>query len=133
MSEEVLARIEQQLSQLMPLVPMVSAMQQDIITIKGDIVEMKGDIVEMKGDIVEIKGRVTTLEQNTAATREDLNILRDRYNSLEGVIVVAIRSGFAAQQVQFDDLNYAIEENARKSRSMSRRIRRLERLNEDDE
>ena len=133
MSEEVLARIEQQLSQLMPLVPMVSAMQQDIITIKGDIVEMKGDIIEMKGDIVEIKGRVTTLEQNTMATREDLNTLRDRYNSLEGVIIVAIRAGFAAQQVQFDDLNYAIEENARKSRSMSRRIRRLERLNDDDE
>jgi chromosome segregation ATPase len=133
MSDEALARIEQQLNQLMPLVPMVSAMQQDIITIKSDIVEMKSDIVEMKSDIVEIKGRVTTLEQNTAATREDLNTLRDRYNSLEGVIVVAIRAGFAAQQIQFDDLNYAIEENARKYRSLSRRIRRLERLSEDEE
>jgi chromosome segregation ATPase len=123
MSDEALARIERQLGQL---VPMVTAMQQDITT-------MKGDITDMKGDITEIKGRVTVLEQNSVATREDLNILRDRYNSLEGVIIVAIRSGFTEQQVQFDDLNYAIEENARKSRSMRRRIRRLERLNEDDD
>ena len=126
MSEEALARIEHQLSQLMPIVPIVTATQQDII-------EIKGRVTILEQNSAETTRRIAVIEQNSTATREDLNILRDRHNSLEGGILVALRDGFDSVKSYMDDLNYADEENARKTRSVSRRVRRLERLNEDDD
>ena len=45
-TEETLARIEQQLSQLMPIVPMVAVLHHDITTMKGDIITIFSSVVQ---------------------------------------------------------------------------------------
>jgi hypothetical protein len=72
------------------------------------------------------------MQQNMNAMREDLNILRQRSDSIEGTVVIAMREGFNSLRNYLDDLNYDLADNERKQRRLGRRVARLERKDEED-
>jgi hypothetical protein len=71
------------------------------------------------------------MDQNLNAVREDVNSLRHRIDSVKGTLLTAIRDGFKSQSDYADDLNYDLSVNERKTRRLSRRVRRLERTAEE--
>lgn len=64
--------------------------------------------------------------------REDIAVLRQRSDSLEGTVIVAMREGFDSLRNYIDDLNYDLANNERKQRRLGRRVARLERKDEED-
>jgi chromosome segregation ATPase len=151
MSEDRLERIENQIGQLVGMFTTlhqdvtgmkqdITGMKQDITTLHQDVTGMKQDITGMKQDIAETKQEVATLrqdltamKQNVNAVREDLTALRNRVESIEGTVLVTIRSGHASLRDYVDDLNFEISETQRKHRLLNRRVRRLERKDDDDD
>jgi predicted nucleic acid-binding Zn-ribbon protein len=118
MSEARFDRIENQIGELRAIVQQgFTVVQQDITGIKQDITGMKQDITGMK--------------QNISALERDVVALRQRIDSVEGTLLVALRDGFKAQSDYADDLNYDLANNERKTRRLSRRVARLERAGED--
>jgi hypothetical protein len=71
-------------------------------------------------------------QQNMNAMREDIAVLRQRSDSLEGTVIVAMREGFDSLRNYIDDLNYDLANNERKQRRLGRRVARLERKDEED-
>ncbi len=72
------------------------------------------------------------MQDNINAVREDIDSLRRRVESNEGTVIVAIREGFRSQEDSINDLNFDLYANERKTRRLSRRVSRLERLDLDD-
>jgi chromosome segregation ATPase len=137
MSDERLERIENQLERVIQgmgvMQQNMGVMQQNMGVMQQNISVMQQNMGVMQQDIAELKVKAIATDRNLDAMREDIVSLRNQQNSLQGGLFVAIRDGFNSQQIHLDDLNYAIEENARKTRAVSRRVRRLERLNQDDD
>jgi hypothetical protein len=72
------------------------------------------------------------IERNQNATRDDISGLRNRVNSVDGTVRIAIADGFRQHHCYFDDLNTDLAQVERQNRRMNRRIERLERLNGED-
>ncbi len=133
MSEERFDRLESQLTQV---IQGMTIMQQGMTVMQHDITGMQQSITEMKGDI-------TRIEQ-TMATKQDLanleQALRNRIDSVDGTLTIAIREGFNRLHEEVTDLNLdlaleeqkteeietKIESNARKIRRLNQRLFRLE-------
>jgi uncharacterized coiled-coil protein SlyX len=52
-----------------------------------------------------VNTRLTTFEQNLNAAREDIRVLRNRIDSVEGTIRMAISDGFKSHDAYLNDLN----------------------------
>jgi peptidoglycan hydrolase CwlO-like protein len=133
MSEERFDRLESQLTQV---IQGMTIMQQGMTVIQHDITGMQQSITEMKGDI-------TRIEQ-TMATKQDLanleQALRNRIDSVDGTLTIAIREGFnrlheevtdlnldlAVEEQKTEEIEIKIESNARKIRRLNQRLFRLE-------
>jgi hypothetical protein len=72
---------------------------------------------------------MSALERNQNATRDDISGLRNRVDSVDGTVRMAIADGFRQHHRYFDDLNADLAQVERQNRRMNRRIERLERLN----
>lgn len=82
-----------------------------------------------------VDARLTTLEQNQVvlgqnlnAAREDIGALRNRIDSVEGTVRVAIKDGFKSHDIYLDDLNVDLSATERQVRRLTRRTERLERI-----
>lgn len=115
MSAERFDRLENQLTQV---IQSIGTMQQHISGIEQKVVG--------------IEQKVAAMQNNIDAVREDINSLRRRVESNEGTLIVAIREGFRSQENSINDLNYDLSENERRTRRLSRRVTRLERLDLDE-
>ncbi len=140
-------RLESQLTQVIQGMTIMqqgmTVMQQSITDMKGDITGIKSDITGMKGDITGMKGDITRIEQ-TMATKQDLanleQALRNRIDSVDGTLTIAIREGFnrlheevtdlnldlAVEEQKTEEIETKIESNARKIRRLNQRLFRLE-------
>jgi predicted nucleic acid-binding Zn-ribbon protein len=90
---------------------------------------IEGQIAELR-QLVQQNAIVT--QQNMNAMREDIAVLRQRSDSLESTVIVAMREGFDSLRNYIDDLNYDLSNNERKQRRLGRRVARLERKDEED-
>jgi hypothetical protein len=54
-------------------------------------------------------------------------------DSNEGTLIVTIRDGFRNREILMHDINFDLSVNERKTRRLSRRVSRLERVDRDDE
>jgi hypothetical protein len=90
----------------------------------------------IEGQIVELRQlmqqNMVITQQNMNAMREHIAVLRQRSDSLEGTVIVAMREGFDSLRNYIDDLNYDLANNERKQRRLGRRVARLERKDEED-
>jgi predicted nucleic acid-binding Zn-ribbon protein len=90
----------------------------------------------IEGQIAELRQlmqqNMVVTQQNMNAMREDIAVLRQRSDSLEGTVIVAVREGFNSLRNYLDDLNYDLADNERKQRRLGRRVARLERKDEED-
>jgi chromosome segregation ATPase len=75
-----------------------------------------------------IENRMGSLEQNQNATRDDISGLRNRVDSVDGTVRMAIADGFRQHHRYFDDLNTDLAQVERQTRRINRRVERLERL-----
>jgi vacuolar-type H+-ATPase subunit D/Vma8 len=105
MSEERLERIEAQIAELRELM-----MQQHLST----------------------KQDVNVMQQKIDTMREEITLLRQRSNSIESTIIVAMHEGFNSLRNYLDDWSYDIADNERKQRRLNRRSERLEREEDED-
>jgi predicted RNase H-like nuclease (RuvC/YqgF family) len=74
------------------------------------------------------EGRMISLERNQNATRDDISGLRNRIDSVDGTVRLAIADGFRQHDRYLDDLNTDLAQVERQSRRINRRVERLERL-----
>jgi chromosome segregation ATPase len=75
-----------------------------------------------------LDNRMTVLERNQNATRDDISGLRNRIDSIDGTVRIAIADGFRQHDHYLDDLNTDLAQVERQTRRMNRRVERLERL-----
>jgi hypothetical protein len=68
------------------------------------------------------------LEQNQNAIRGDIRALRNRIDSVDGTVRLAIADSFRQHDHYLDDLNTDLAQVERQTRRMNRRVERLERL-----
>lgn len=115
MSKERFDLLESQLAQI---IQGMGVMQQNMAT---------------KQDLAVIDQKVSTMQNNLDAAREDIASLRRCVESNEGTLIVAIRDGFRSRETLIDDINFDLTANERKTRRLSRRVARLERLDRDDD
>jgi hypothetical protein len=126
MSEERLERIENQLT----------------LVIQG-MTMMKQGMTVMQHDITGMQQSITGMQQ-TMATKQDLadleQSLRNRIDSVDGTLTIAIREGFsplheeitdlnidlALEELKTEDIELKTEENARKIRRLNQRLFRIE-------
>jgi chromosome segregation ATPase len=116
MSEERFDRLESQLSQVIQGMGM-----------------MQHNMATMQQNMTVVEQKVSAMQNNLDAAREDIASLRRRVDSNEGTIIVAIRDGFRSRETLMDDINFDLAANERKTRRLSRRVSRLERVDRDDE
>jgi chromosome segregation ATPase len=143
MSEERFDRLESQLSQVIQgmgtMQQNMSDMQQNIIGLQQNMTTMQQNMTVMqqnmatKQDLAVVEQKVSAMQNNLDAAREDIGSLRRRVESNEGTIIVAIREGFRSRETLIDDINFDLVANERKTRRLSRRVSRLERVDLDDE
>jgi chromosome segregation ATPase len=90
----------------------------------------KIDNIDTKLDIslAEINNRFTVLERNQNSTRDDISGLRNRIDSVDGTVRMAIADGFRQHDLYVDDLNTDLVRVERQGRRLNRRVDRLERL-----
>jgi chromosome segregation ATPase len=90
----------------------------------------KIDNIDSKLDrsVADINNRMTVLERNQNATRDDISGLRNRVDSIDGTVRMAIADGFRQHDRYLDDLNTDLAQVERQTRRMNRRVERLERL-----
>jgi chromosome segregation ATPase len=154
MSEERFDRLDNQLNLVIQGMTMmqqsitvihhdITGIQQTITGMQSDITDLKGDITDLKGDITGMKGDITGIQQ-TMATKQDLadleQALRNRIDSVDGTLTIAIRDGFnrlheeitdlnidlAIEELKTEDIEAKTESNARKIRRLNQRLFRLE-------
>jgi hypothetical protein len=81
-----------------------------------------------------IQQNTMVTQQNMNAMREDITVLRQRSDSMEGTMIVAMREGFNSLRNYLDDLNYDLANNERKAPNQSQgwaiRTQRRRRLTE---
>ena len=70
---------------------------------------------------------MTAMQQNQNALREDVLALRNRIDSVEGTLRIAISDGFRSHDLYLDDINADLAANERQTRRLNRRVERLER------
>jgi chromosome segregation ATPase len=75
-----------------------------------------------------VNTRLTIFEQNLNAAREDIRVLRNRIDSVEGNIRMAISDGFKSHDAYLNDLNADLATTERQVRRLTRRTERLERI-----
>jgi chromosome segregation ATPase len=75
-----------------------------------------------------VNTRLITFEQNLNAAREDIRVLRNRIDSVEGNIRMAISDGFKSHDAYLNDLNVDLATTERQVRRLTRRTERLERI-----
>jgi Tfp pilus assembly protein PilN len=136
MSEERFDRLESQLSQV---IQGMGVMQQNIIGLQQNMSAMQQNMSAMqqnmatKQDLAVVEQKVSAMQNNLDAAREDIASLRRRVDSNEGTIIVAIRDGFRSRETLMDDINFDLAANERKTRRLSRRVARLERIDRDED
>lgn len=128
MSDERFDRLESQLAQV---IQSIANMQQNMAT-KQDLAAVEQKVSGIEQKVSGIEQKFPSLECNIDAAREDIIELRQRIESSEGTVLVAIRDGFRRQEDSINDLNYDLSVNERKTRRLSRRVSRLERKDGDD-
>jgi chromosome segregation ATPase len=118
-------------------------MQQSMTIMQHDITGMQQSITGIQHDITGMQSDITGIQQ-TMATKQDLadleEALRNRIDSVDGTLSMAIREGFNRLNEEITDLNIdlALEElktenieiktesNERKIRRLNQRLFRLE-------
>jgi chromosome segregation ATPase len=90
--------------------------------------DLSGKIDSMDNRFTGLEGRMTSLEQNQNATRGDIGTLRNRIDSIDGTVRLAITDGFRQHDRYLDDLNADLAQVERQNRRINRRVERLERL-----
>jgi chromosome segregation ATPase len=78
--------------------------------------------------LTDVNTRLTTFEQSLNAAREDIRVLRNRIDSVEGNIRMAISDGFKSHDAYLNDLNADLATTERQVRRLTRRTERLERI-----
>jgi chromosome segregation ATPase len=73
-----------------------------------------------------LDNRMTVLERNQNATRDDISGLRNRVDSVDGTVRLAIADGFRQHDRYLDDLNADLAQVERQTRRINRRVERLE-------
>jgi uncharacterized coiled-coil protein SlyX len=122
MSEERFDRLESQLSQV---IQGMGTMQQNMTALQQNMAT--------KQDLAVVEQKVSAMQNNLDAAREDIANLRRRVDSNEGTLIVAIREGFRSRETLIDDINFDLAANERKTRRLSRRVSRLERVDRDED
>jgi chromosome segregation ATPase len=154
MSEERFDRLDNQLNLVIQGMTMmqqsitviqhdITGIQQNITGMQGDITGIQQTITGMQGDITGMKGDIAGIQQ-TMATKQDLadleQALRNRIDSVDGTLSIAIRDGFnrlheeitdlnidlAIEELKTEDIETKTESNARKIRRLNQRLFRLE-------
>jgi FtsZ-binding cell division protein ZapB len=85
----------------------------------------------LESQLAQVIQGITVIQQNMAA-------MQNRIDSIEGTLLVAMRSGFDSLQAAIDDLDYGLnvaeiqtERNARLTRKLNQRVTAIEaRLND---
>jgi chromosome segregation ATPase len=90
--------------------------------------ELQSLIRELLSKIDSMDNRMNALEQNQNATRGDIGGLRNRIDSIDGTVRLAIADGFRQHDRYLDDLNTDLAQVERQNRRINRRVERLERL-----
>jgi chromosome segregation ATPase len=90
--------------------------------------ELVVTVRDLSGKIDSLDNRMTSLERNQNATRDDISGLRNRVDSVDGTVRIAIADGFRQHDRYLDDLNTDLAQVERQSRRINRRVERLERL-----
>jgi chromosome segregation ATPase len=116
MSEERFDRLESQLSQV---IQGMGIMQQGITVMQQNMTVMQQDI--------------TNIKQVVSETRTDVAALSSRLDRVEHSVRIEIRDAFKNHREMIDDINYDLANNERKTRRLSRRVSRLERLDRDED
>ncbi|WP_310484839.1 hypothetical protein [Chamaesiphon sp. VAR_48_metabat_403] len=77
--------------------------------------------------------RFDRLENQLSQIVQAMTVMQNRIDSIEGTLMIAMRSGFDSMQVAINDLNVDLnvmevqtERNARKSRRVNQRVTALE-------
>jgi septal ring factor EnvC (AmiA/AmiB activator) len=136
MSEERFDRLESQLSQV---IQGMGTMQQNIAGLQQGMTVMQQNMTVMqqtmatKQDLAAVEQKVSAMQNNLDAAREDIASLHRRVDSNEGTLIVAIRDGFRSRETLIDDINFDLAAIERKTRRLSRRVARLERIDRDDD
>jgi chromosome segregation ATPase len=102
MSEERLERIE----------TAMLAMQENMTTMQENMAIMQKNVI--------------ATQRNVESLREDTIAIRQRVDSIEGTVRVAIRDGLSSFGLYLDNLNITVSDTQREVRLLRRRVRRLE-------
>lgn len=102
-----------------------------LITSIGTTLTERIDI--MQQDITVMKQDITNIKQVVSETRTDVAALSSRLDRIEHSVRVEIRDAFRNHREMIDDINYDLANNERKTRRLSRRVSRLERLDRDED
>jgi predicted RNase H-like nuclease (RuvC/YqgF family) len=76
---------------------------------------------------------ITNIKQVVSETRTDVAALSSRLDRVEHSVRIEIRDAFRNHREMIDDVNFDLANNERKTRRLSRRVARLERIDRDDD
>jgi uncharacterized coiled-coil protein SlyX len=83
-------------------------------------------MIAMQENMATMQKNIIATQQNVESLREDTIAIRQRVDSIEGNIRVAIRDGLSSFGLYLDDLNITVSDTQREMRLLRRRVRRLE-------
>jgi chromosome segregation ATPase len=80
-----------------------------------------------------IQQNMSVMQENMSVMQENMSAMQNRIDSIEGTLLVAMRSGFDSLQTAIDDLDYDLnvaeiqgERNARLTRKLNQRVTAIE-------
>jgi chromosome segregation ATPase len=87
----------------------------------------------LENQLTQVIQAMTVMQQNMTVMQQNITAMQTRIDSVEGTLMVAMRSGFDSLQTAINDLNVDLnvmevqtERNARKSRRINQRVTAIE-------
>jgi hypothetical protein len=83
-------------------------------------------MLAMQENMAIMQQNIIATQRNVESLREDTIAIRQRVDSIEGTVRITIRDGLSSFGLYLDDLNITVSDTQREVRLMRRRVRRLE-------
>jgi hypothetical protein len=88
-------------------------------------------MIAMQENMAIMQKNIIATQRNVESLREDTIAIRQRVDSIEGTVRVAIRDGLSSFGLYLDDLNITVSDTQREMRLLRRRVRRLEKYEDE--
>jgi FtsZ-binding cell division protein ZapB len=87
----------------------------------------------MQANMTTMQANMTTMQANMTTMQANMTTMQNRIDSIEGTLLIAMRSGFESLQTAIDDIDYDLnisevqtERNARLNRKLHQRVTAIE-------